>query len=262
MRNKGMLFTLSAILLGGTLFAFSMTQNHLSKTYAASSSILALEKVASQSANVEYNIQKTYKRVLGVGFDQTGDELTINGTLPVSLAQYGLEMDHLRYFVNATLPQTTFTQNVPEVTSSHNITFKHTSDIEAEFYLPPNTDQITFDAEFMGLINESQCNRSLTPGSVDISLNFKGQSPDDCNTPSGWKSNISDTGTYIKMNQDKIKLTIDNNVLRLENDEPHQLNFTISIRVNESVVVRPLTLKGNVQTTIGQTTKSGVIRIQ
>jgi len=261
MRCKGMLFTLAAVMLGGVLFVFSIIHNQISSSYTAPPRVLTLQRAVSQNANVEYNIQKTFKRDIGATLVGHVDGLSVNGTLPVNITLYITEINQLSDFVSNMLPATTINMpSEPAVTSDSdvNCTFQARY---VEFALPDGTRNITFIGDFSGNIEDPVFNCSQEEKSdagLRMDIRVDGN-PYSCDWP-GRRLNISEIGVYFNVSNEII-LALGDRRLRVTNHGQHRLNYSVTLTINETRITYPLQLEGAVTTEVDSSRKTGGVRL-
>ncbi len=260
--KKGMIYTLIMVVLGGSLIAFAVTQNQISKNYHAGKSIMRAEKAASLNANAAYNIQNTFKKVTRIKLAQTGDTLSISEILPNNMTKYTIEKNRVVGFITMQNPETTAViPPLPNITSVHNITYLHKTDGEVDVGLPYDTGEISLtgswdeNASCTLTCPDGTCTYGITKLLVDIG----GNDGTTC-LKTGKKINILNS-TYLDIYGGGTTMSINNGVLTLRNTLAKKLNYTLTITTNHTKYVKPLLLSGRITTEINETRKESVISI-
>ncbi|MFH1055152.1 MAG: hypothetical protein V1744_03535, partial [Candidatus Altiarchaeota archaeon] len=245
------------VALGLVLFTFSVAYNLASKTPKLAVNAMEIEKSGSEGSNLAYNLQKIFRESSGITVEQAGDSIKVTETLPNNLTEYDTRIRQLKELTELHLSNATIAMPAqPTVEGSPGFNYTHQSDKTILVHLPDETREITLTAHICR--NITNCNiTSESAGNVILTASVSGN----IGTCSKSRQVNITPQTTLDVNDGGILLEIKDQILSLTNNHQEPLNYTLTLRLNESRHMLSPTLAGTVTTQVGDSRKTTQVKL-
>ncbi len=257
---KGVLMSLSIVTFGMVLMMFAVTHNHLSKTTQLESNMMAVDRVNNMNTNVADNIEKIYKTKSGLNISQTKDTITVKESIPNDFSKYGAELVRMGKFMDENTPDTSFTTpSNPRIYTPHGVNITHTTDRRIELRIPPQygVEEITLAGATK--TNITDCNYTYTPGEEHIRVSVRGAEDHECTTT---KQVNTSARVFFGVNNGGLTLDYEDGILGFENNLPTQVEYELSVKLNDTTYLIPATIEGAITTQTQSAKKTSQITVK